>query len=104
MGTVSKAPTQAKVPGKEQPEPIYSAYLTFERAEDAHVAIQAVDGFEVGGHILRASFGTTRYCRKFLEGEKCDRKDCGFLHKLVDEHGYDTTKGGGKGNAKERLG
>ena len=91
--------------------------------------IQAVDGFAVDGHTLRANFGTTkcptsegfasqalelpiRYCRKFLEGEKCERKvsayhkpicrlyfniasawisqrpageDCNFLHKLADE-------------------
>mmetsp|Transcript_47032 Transcript_47032/g.122403 ORF Transcript_47032/g.122403 Transcript_47032/m.122403 type:complete len:1119 (+) Transcript_47032:95-3451(+) len=99
---VSNVPMQAKLAGNNAANnatPLFSAYLTFENAEDAHVAIQAVDGFNVDGHVLRASFGTTRYCRKFLEGQTCDRKDCGFLHKLVDENGYE--KGSGKGQ-KER--
>eukprot|EP00449_Zooxanthella_nutricula_P026440 CAMPEP_0198525488 /NCGR_PEP_ID=MMETSP1462-20131121/23388_1 /TAXON_ID=1333877 /ORGANISM="Brandtodinium nutriculum, Strain RCC3387" /LENGTH=271 /DNA_ID=CAMNT_0044255241 /DNA_START=105 /DNA_END=917 /DNA_ORIENTATION=- len=98
--TVSKVPMQATA-GNSQP--LFSAYLTFDKAEDAHVAIQAVDGFAVDGNILRASFGTTRYCRRFLDGEKCERKDCGFLHKLVDESGYDRVeKGAGKGVKGEK--
>lgn len=98
--TVSKAPTQAKFAGNSHGTPVYSAYLTFDKPDEAHVAIQAVDGFAVDGQMLRASFGTTKYCRKFLEGEKCERKDCNFLHKLVDENGYD--KGSGKGNKEGR--
>merc|ERR1712151_664615 len=96
--TVSKVPTKQTMEGSNQSIQVYSAYLTFERADDAHVAIQAVDGFAVDGHILRASFGTTKYCRKFLDGQACDRKECNFLHKFVDENGYD--KGHEKGNDK----
>jgi len=98
--TVSKVPTQSKLPGSNQSVPVYSAYLSFEKPEDAYVAIQAVDGFAVDGHTLRANFGTTKYCRKFLDGEKCDRKDCNFLHKYVDENGHDKGGSPGKGAGK----
>merc|ERR1719359_688181 len=46
---VSKVPTQAKVAGNSHSTTIFSAYLTFEKNEEAHVAIQAVDGFTVDG-------------------------------------------------------
>lgn len=95
--TVSKFPMQSKTPGSATSVPIYSAYLTFEKPDDALSAIQAVDGFTVDGQTLRASFGTSKYCRKFLDGEKCERKDCNFLHKYVDENGYE--KGSGKGKS-----
>jgi len=93
---VSKAPMQAKVASNGSP-PLYSAYLTFEKQDDAQTAIQAVDGFTVDGQVLRASFGTNRYCKRFLEGEKCDRKDCNLLHKLVEENNNTDQKAGGGG-------
>ncbi|CAE7242004.1 Cnot4 [Symbiodinium sp. CCMP2592] len=99
--TVSKLPVQSKSHNGEKSIPVYSAYLTFEKPEEASVAIQAVDGFAVDGHTLRANFGTTKYCRKFLEGERCERKDCNFLHKLADES---NEKGNWKGGKDGRDG
>lgn len=96
--TVSKVPMQAKMGGgSNNTSPVYSAYLTFERQEDAQIAIEAVDGYTMGNHMLRANFGTTKYCKKFLEGEKCERKDCIFLHHKVEDN---RDKGGGRGNRR----
>eukprot|EP00927_Polykrikos_kofoidii_P072688 TRINITY_DN6877_c0_g1_i2.p1 TRINITY_DN6877_c0_g1~~TRINITY_DN6877_c0_g1_i2.p1 ORF type:complete len:1316 (-),score=282.38 TRINITY_DN6877_c0_g1_i2:152-4099(-) len=98
--TIRKDPTKAKMSinsGNRNPA-IFGAYLTFDCVEEARAAIFAVDGISFDGHVVRASFGTTKYCRKFLEGETCDRSDCMFLHDTVDENGME--KGAGKGVAK----
>ena len=57
-----------------------SAYCTFAHKEDARAAIQALDGFWLEGHQLRASFGTTKYCNSFVRGVACSNPDCVYLH------------------------
>jgi len=32
--------------------------------------------------LLRASFGTSKFCQYFLNGQKCANKDCLYLHEL----------------------
>lgn len=41
-----------------------------------------LDGFWIQGRMLRASFGTTKYCNFFLRGQKCTNPDCLYLHAL----------------------
>jgi len=60
--------------------PTVSAYITYHRHEDAQRAIQAVDGTWLDGKLLRASFGTTKYCSYFLKGVECANPDCMYLH------------------------
>ena len=62
-----------------------SAYATFVHKEDARAAIQALEGFWVDGHLLRASFGTTKYCNNFIRGVPCNNPDCVYLHELGDD-------------------
>ena len=62
-----------------------SAYATFAHKEDARAAIQALEGFWVDGHLLRASFGTTKYCNNFIRGVPCNNPDCVYLHELGDD-------------------
>jgi CCR4-NOT transcription complex subunit 4 len=62
-----------------------SAYVTFAHKEDATAAIQALDGFWIEGHPLRASFGTTKYCNNFIRNVPCQNPDCVYLHELGDE-------------------
>lgn len=66
-------------------EPTVSAYITYDRAEDATKAILAVDSTWIDGKMLRASFGTTKYCAYFLRGIQCTNPDCMYLH----EFGHD---------------
>lgn len=62
--------------------PSYSAYITYSSAKEASLAILAIDNITIDGHLLRASFGTTKYCNYFLKGISCPSKDCLFLHKI----------------------
>jgi CCR4-NOT transcription complex subunit 4 len=32
--------------------------------------------------MIRASFGTTKFCQFFLSGQRCSNKDCLYLHEL----------------------
>ena len=49
-----------------------SAYITFVHKEDAKASIQSLDGHFMEGHVLRASFGTTKYCNSFIRGLICN--------------------------------
>lgn len=81
----------AKLALKERPSSddpgIYIAYV---RREDAARAISALDGAaapgEPPGALLRATYGTTRYCDSFLRGVKCDLPTCLGLHEWGGEN------------------
>ena len=62
----------------------YSAYITYSNELEAAIAILCIDSLLIEGKIIRAFFGTTKYCNFFLNDGKCRNKDkCRFLHKLV---------------------
>ncbi|KAK5301305.1 transcriptional repressor general negative regulator of transcription subunit 4 [Exophiala xenobiotica] len=60
-------------------------YVTYARKEDAALCINTVDGSLNGDRVLRAQFGTTKYCSAFLRGEVCSNKSCSFLHETGEE-------------------
>jgi len=62
-----------------------SAYVTFVHKEDAKAAIQALDGYWLDQHLLRASFGTTKYCNNFIRGVPCSNPECVYLHDFGDD-------------------
>lgn len=62
--------------------PSVCAYITYFRPKDAHDAIKAVDGTVLDGRLLRASFGTTKYCSYFLRNVRCPNPECMYLHEL----------------------
>ena len=62
-----------------------SAYITFDSRADALDCILAMDGFYLEERMLRASFGTTKYCNYFLRGAECGNPDCQFLHYVGEE-------------------
>jgi hypothetical protein len=55
-------------------------YITYQRKEDAQRAIDQVDGTNLEGKVIRATFGTTKYCSYFLKGQACQNIGCQFLH------------------------
>ena len=64
----------------------YSVYITYSNEKEASFAILAVDSLLVEGKIIRAFFGTTKYCNYFLNSSPCPNEDkCMFLHKLVKD-------------------
>lgn len=60
-------------------------YVTFEKPEEATRCIQAVHGSQNGDRVLKAQYGTTKYCSAWLKNEKCNNPGCMFLHEQGDE-------------------
>lgn len=65
--------------------PSYSAYVSYSTSQEASFALLSIDNTLYDGHILKASFGSTKYCLHFLRNIECINKDCLFLHNLADE-------------------
>ena len=64
-----------------------SAYITFSTFEQAAYAILSVDSIKIDNQLVRAFFGTTKYCNHFLNNFKCfNAEKCMFLHYLVDKN------------------
>ena len=64
----------------------FSVYITYSNEKEASFAILAVDSLLVEGKLIRAFFGTTKYCNYFLNNSFCPNEDkCMFLHKLVQD-------------------
>ena len=64
-----------------------SAYITFSNKEEASYAILSVDSIIIEGNLVRAFFGTTKYCIHFLNNIECYNKDkCMFLHYFANKN------------------
>ncbi|XP_062181951.1 uncharacterized protein LOC133886231 isoform X2 [Phragmites australis] len=57
-----------------------SVYITYAKEEEAIQCIQAVHNFVLEGKVLRACFGTTKYCHAWLRNVTCGNPDCLYLH------------------------
>ena len=53
--------------------PSASAYVTYNKSDDALKAILAVNNVHIDGRTLKASLGTTKYCSHFLRGTQCPK-------------------------------
>ena len=69
---------------KNELRPYNSAYITFEKDEYAAYCILAVDSIKIKNDLVRAFFGTTKYCNNFLRGYLCMNQKCKFRHYLAD--------------------
>ena len=64
-----------------------SAYLTFSSCQEAAYAILSVDSIKIDNQLVRAFFGTTKYCNHFLNNFKCfNSEKCMFLHFIADKN------------------
>ncbi|KAL6905965.1 hypothetical protein ACP4OV_003566 [Aristida adscensionis] len=57
-----------------------NVYITYAKEEEAIRCIQAVHNFVLEGKVLRACFGTTKYCHAWLRNMTCGNPDCLYLH------------------------
>uniref|UniRef100_A0A8D9FIE7 CCR4-NOT transcription complex subunit 4 n=1 Tax=Cacopsylla melanoneura TaxID=428564 RepID=A0A8D9FIE7_9HEMI len=64
--------------------PSASAYVTYQRAEDALRAIQSINNIVVDSRVIKTSLGTTKYCSHFMKNQSCPKSDCMYLHDLGD--------------------
>ncbi|KAK7545959.1 hypothetical protein IWX49DRAFT_499233 [Phyllosticta citricarpa] len=70
----------SKAKDTSHPQQTVGVYVTFARKEDAATCIAAVDGSVNGDRVLRAQYGTTKYCSAYLRNEQCNNRNCMFLH------------------------
>ena len=64
---------------------VNSAYITFQTNEQAAYCILSLDSITINNNIVRAFFGTTKYCNHFLNNYHCfNEEKCMFLHYLAD--------------------
>ena len=62
-----------------------SAYISFYTCEQAAYAILSVDSIKIDNMLVRACFGTTKYCNHFLNNFKCFKSEkCMFLHEIAN--------------------
>ncbi len=66
--------------GKKQSASSYGIYITYFKKEDAARAVAAVDGTVLDGKVIRATFGTTKYCTHYLKNQPCPNQQCMYLH------------------------
>lgn len=81
FGEITKVVLGKKKESRIDREEIYSAYITYEQNISAVTAIKKMDGSEIGGRMIKCTFGTTKYCTYFLQNMKCNNENCLYLHK-----------------------
>ena len=76
----------SKKKNKETNKTTFSVYITYSNEKEAATAILSVDSLLIEGKIIRAFFGTTKYCNYFLNNIPCSNKNkCIFLHQLIKD-------------------
>ena len=87
-GTIIKFIMTYKV-NPENNKKAYSAYITYSNKLEAAIAILWIDSLLIEGKIIRAFYGTTKYCNYFLNNKVCPNSDkCGFLHIFINDKNF----------------
>jgi CCR4-NOT transcription complex subunit 4 len=61
----------------------YSAYVSFAEEEEAAVAILCLDNSYINNCLIKASYGTTKYCTNVIKNSICKVPDCHYLHSFA---------------------
>ena len=69
-----------------QNETTYSAYITYSNIKEASLALLSIDNYFIDKNLIRASFGTTKYCNFFLKGIDCINRECLYMHEWTKEN------------------
>ncbi|KAM0676471.1 hypothetical protein GVAV_000438 [Gurleya vavrai] len=57
-----------------------SAYVTYSQDSDAARCISEIDESLLDGKVIKATFGTTKYCSFYLKNVNCQNLECMYLH------------------------
>ncbi|KAJ2664578.1 transcriptional repressor general negative regulator of transcription subunit 4 [Coemansia sp. RSA 1199] len=85
FGRISKIVINRRQNGSSSHHPTVGVYVTFAMRDDATRAINAVDGSMLESRVLRATFGTTKYCSYYLRNIPCQNPGCMYLHEPGEE-------------------
>ena len=58
----------------------YSAYITYASEYEASLALLAIDNVMIDNNLLKASYGTTKYCNNYVLNKKCNNVNCIYKH------------------------
>ncbi|KAE8368677.1 hypothetical protein BDV27DRAFT_122132 [Aspergillus caelatus] len=83
-GEIEKIVVSKAKPGGNPNQGI-GVYVTYSKKSDAATCITSVDGSVNGDRVLRAQYGTTKYCSSFLRNEQCHNRNCTFLHETGED-------------------
>ena len=82
-GTIVKIMITYKI-NPDNNRKLYSAYISYSNEREAALAILCADSLLIDGKLMRVFFGTNKYCRYFLNKQKCPNINrCWFLHRLA---------------------
>ncbi|KAJ2779061.1 transcriptional repressor general negative regulator of transcription subunit 4 [Coemansia interrupta] len=85
FGRISKIVINRRQTGSSSQHPTVGVYVTYTTKEESTRAINAVDGSILEGRVLRATFGTTKYCSYYLRNIPCQNPGCMYLHEPGEE-------------------
>ena len=78
-GTIKNIIISKKI-NQENNKEVYSVYITYKNNIEDACAILCVDSLLIFGKIIRAFFGTTKYCNYFLNNKTCPNlKKCMYI-------------------------
>lgn len=63
----------------------YSAYINYSSNYEAALAILSIDSCVLNNKVIKAAFGTTKYCSYYLKKQACPIKDCVYMHTVSDK-------------------
>jgi len=63
----------------------YSAYINYSSNYEAALAILSIDSCVLNNKVLKAAFGTTKYCSYYMKKQSCPIKDCVYMHTVSDK-------------------
>ncbi|KAJ2360632.1 transcriptional repressor general negative regulator of transcription subunit 4, partial [Coemansia sp. RSA 2610] len=85
FGRINKIVVNRRQNGSSSNHPTVGVYVTYASRDDATRAINAVDGSMLESRVLRATFGTTKYCSYYLRNIPCQNPGCMYLHEPGEE-------------------
>ncbi|KAJ1799650.1 transcriptional repressor general negative regulator of transcription subunit 4 [Coemansia sp. RSA 2399] len=85
FGRINKIVINRRQTGTSTHHPTVGVYVTYATKEESTRAINAVDGSMIENRVLRATFGTTKYCSYYLRNIPCQNPNCMYLHEPGEE-------------------
>jgi CCR4-NOT transcription complex subunit 4 len=62
----------------------YSAYISYAEEDEAAIAILCLDNSYINNCLIKASYGTTKYCINVMRNSICKVTDCHYLHTFAN--------------------
>lgn len=61
---------------------VYSIHINYQTERECSLAMLALHDKILNNNKIKASFGTTKYCKNFVEDKPCYNNECLYYHKI----------------------